>query len=77
MLGEDPKDLDVEIDNKLVMPVNKPMQQDHDNLSTGDNKTNKTNGKRRNEILIQQTLPGGQHIKPVNQSQLHLKLLQP
>ena len=66
MLGADPKDLDAEIDNELVMPVNKPMQQDHDNLR-----------KRRNEIVIQQTLPGGQHIKPVNQSQLHPKLLQP
>ena len=26
MLGADPKDVDAEIDNKLVMPVNKPMQ---------------------------------------------------
>ena len=43
MLHVDPKDLDVEIDNKLVMPVNKPMQQDHNNLSTGDNKKNKQN----------------------------------
>ena len=43
MLGVDPKDLDVEIDNELVMPVNKPMQQDHNNLSTGDNNKNKQN----------------------------------
>ena len=37
------------------------MQQDHDNLSlqVTITRTNKTNGKRRNEILIQQTLPGG------------------
>ena len=25
MLGVDPKDMDVEIDNKLMMPINKPM----------------------------------------------------
>ena len=78
MLGADPKDLDAEIDNELVMPVNKPMQQVHNNLSTGDNnRTNKTNGKKRNEIMIQETLPGGQHVKPVNQSLQHPKLLQP
>ena len=53
MLGADPKD-------ELVMPVNKPMQQDHNNLRTGDNNKNiKTNGKRRNEIVIQEALPGG------------------
>ena len=46
MLGADLKDLDVEIDNKLVMPVNKPTQQDHDNLSTGDNK-NKQNKRKK------------------------------
>ena len=40
MLGADPKDMDMEIDNKLVMPVNKPMQQGHNNLSTGDNNNN-------------------------------------
>ena len=43
MLGADAKDLDAEIDNKLVMPVNKPMQQDHNNLCTGDNNKNKQN----------------------------------
>ena len=45
MLDADPKDVDVEIDNELVMPVNKPMQQGHNNLSTGDNnnKENKQN----------------------------------
>ena len=35
----------------------------------------KTNEKRRNEIGIQQNLPGGQHAKQINQ--LQLKLLQP
>ena len=40
MLGADPKDVDAEIDNELVMPVNKPMQQDHNKLSTGDNNNN-------------------------------------
>ena len=80
MLGTDPKDLDAEIDNKLVMPVNKPTQQNHNNLSTGDNNNNNnkiTNEKRRNEIVIEETLPGGQFVKPVNQSLLHPKLLQP
>ena len=45
MLGADPKDVDMEIDNELVMSVNKPMQQGHNNLSTGDNnnKQNKQN----------------------------------
>ena len=38
MLGANPKDLDTEIDNKLVIPVNKPKQQDHGNLNTDDNK---------------------------------------
>ena len=80
MLGEDPKDVDVEIDNELVMPVNKPTQQSHNNLSTGDNNNNdnkKTNEKRRNKIMIQETLPGGQLVKPVNRSLLHPKLPQP
>ena len=63
MLGADPKDVDVEIDNKLVMPVNKPMQQDHNNLNTGNNNNN--------------NLPGGQLVKPVNQSLLHPKPPQP
>ena len=40
MLGADPKDVDTEIDNELVMPVNKPTQQGHNNLSTGDNNNN-------------------------------------
>ena len=47
MLGADPKDLDTEIDNKLVMPVNKPTQQDHNNLSTGDNNKNKQNKRKK------------------------------
>ena len=80
MLGADPKDADAEIDNELVMPVNKPMQQGHNNLSTGDNNNNnnkQNKKKRRNEIRIQETLPGGQLVKPVNQSLLHPKLPQP
>ena len=40
MLGADPKDVDAEINNELVMPVNKPIQQGHNNLSTGDNNNN-------------------------------------
>ena len=36
---------------------------------------NKTNAKRRNKIVIEQNLPGDQHVKPTNQ--LQLKLLQP
>ena len=40
MLGADPKDVDAEINNKLVMPVNKPTQEGHNNLSTGDNNNN-------------------------------------
>ena len=47
MLGADPKDLDAEIDNKLVMPVNKPMQHDHNNLSIGDNNKNKQNKQKK------------------------------
>ena len=43
MLGVDPKDMDAEIDNELVMPVNKPTQQGHNNLSTGDNNNNNDN----------------------------------
>ena len=45
MLGADPKDVDTEIDNELVMPVNKPIQQGHNNYSTADNnnKQNKQN----------------------------------
>ena len=42
MLGVDPKDMDREIDNEVVMPVNKQMQQGQNNLSTGDN-NNKEN----------------------------------
>ena len=33
--------------------------------------------KRRNEIVIQETLLGGQLVKPVNQSLIHPKLPQP
>ena len=80
MLGADPKDVDTEIDNKLVMPVNKPMQQGHNNLSTSDNnnKENKQNKrKKKKQIVIQETLPGGQLIKQINRSLLHPKLLQP
>ena len=47
MLGADPKDLDVEIDNELVMPVNKPMQKEHNNLSTGNNNKNKQNKRKK------------------------------
>ena len=42
MLGVDPKDMDTEINNKVVMPINKQMQQGRNNLSTGDN-NNKEN----------------------------------
>ena len=42
MLGADPKDVDMEIDNEVVMPINKQMQQGQNNLSTGDN-NNKEN----------------------------------
>ena len=49
MLGGDPKDMDAEIDNELVMPINKPMQQGHNNLSTGDNnnKENRQNKRKK------------------------------
>ena len=40
MLGVDSKDVDAKIDNELVMPVNKPTQQGHNNPSTGDNNSN-------------------------------------
>ena len=42
MLGVDPKDVDMEIDNVFMMPINKQMQQGQNNLSTGDN-NNKEN----------------------------------
>ena len=42
MLGADPKDMDAEIDNEVVMPINKQMQQGQNNLSSGDN-NNKEN----------------------------------
>ena len=50
MLGADPKDLDVEIDNELIMPINKPKQQNQNNFNTdaNNNEQNKRNKKRRN-----------------------------
>ena len=47
MLGADPKDMDAEIDNELLMPVNKPTQQGHNNLSTGDNNNNENKQNKR------------------------------
>ena len=47
MLGVDSKDMDAEIDNELMMPVNKPMQQGHNNLSTGDNNNNDNKQNKR------------------------------
>ena len=41
MLGVDPKDLDAEIDNELVMPVNKPKQPDHGKSDTDANSKEK------------------------------------
>ena len=38
MLGVDPKDVDAEIDNELVMPVNKPTQSNQDNHEKNSNK---------------------------------------
>ena len=53
MLGADPKDVGAEIDNELVMPMNKQMQQGQNNLSTGgnnnkENRQNKQKKKKRN-----------------------------
>ena len=42
MLDADPKDMDAEIDNEVMMPINKQMQQGQNNISTGDN-NNKEN----------------------------------
>ena len=55
MLGADPKDVDAEIDNKIVMPVNKPMQQGHNNLSTSDNnkQTKQTKQMKKEETKSQ------------------------
>ena len=52
MLGADPKDVDAEIDNEVMMPINKQTQQGQNNLSTGDNNNKENrqiNEKRRNE----------------------------
>ena len=53
MLGADPKDVDAEIDNEVMMPINKQMQQGQNNPSTGDNnnkenRQNKRKKKKRN-----------------------------
>ena len=53
MLGADPKDVDAEIDNEVVMPINKQMQQSQNNLSTShnnnkENRQNKRKKKKRN-----------------------------
>ena len=45
MLGVDPKDKDREIDNEVVMPVNKQMQQGQNN--TGDNNNKENRQKKR------------------------------
>ena len=43
MLGVDPKDVDREIDNKVVMPVNKQKQQGQNNTGDNNNKENRQN----------------------------------
>ena len=49
MLGVDPKDVDAEIDNEVMMPINKQTQQGQNNLSTGDNnnKENRQNKRKK------------------------------
>ena len=80
MLGADPKDVDAEIDNEVVMPITNKCNRVKTILvqvTITTKKTDKINERRRNEIVIQETLPEGQPVKQINRSQLHLKLLQP
>ena len=75
MLGADPKDLDVEIDNELVMPINKQNNRIKIISTQTPTTMNKTNETRKGKIVIHLILPGDQHAKPV--SHLQQKLPQP
>ena len=57
MLGVNPEQLDEEIDNELVMPVNKPKQPDITKTETEKEKNKNKKGRKENKNKTQNELP--------------------